>query len=189
LNFKKEIKFLWIPSHVGIHGNEIADTAALQASNKLDIDLDKKLSIDEAKNIIKNKISEDWSLNYTEISEVKGKYYFQFEKTPRRETWFKKYRGSPFEIRTINRIRSGHYISNVKLFLFKIKPNELCETCNEIDDLDHIVFKCQKQNQIRKNFYMLENNEDQNIYKLIMKMDYKTLKPLLQFIKSININL
>ena len=43
---RKSVYFCWVPSHVGIHGNELADSEAKLASLSADIPFDKLLPSD-----------------------------------------------------------------------------------------------------------------------------------------------
>jgi hypothetical protein len=89
---------------------------------------------------MKQHIFIDWEREYQETSKKKGKKYFELENTPRQIPWFQNYRGSSYKIKLLTRIRTDHYLSNKKLKLFKQKQTENCETCNEVDDINHFFF-------------------------------------------------
>ncbi|KAL2083780.1 hypothetical protein ACEWY4_021553 [Coilia grayii] len=55
-----KVSFLWVPAHIGVMGNEMADKYAKIAAGKDNIDTDIKHSKAEVKSIIKAKISGKW---------------------------------------------------------------------------------------------------------------------------------
>jgi hypothetical protein len=59
---------MWIPSHVGINGNEKADEAAFLATKKLTNNTIDKISSNEIFTSIKNKIFLSWQYHWDSIS-------------------------------------------------------------------------------------------------------------------------
>uniref|UniRef100_A0A3B5Q0T1 Reverse transcriptase domain-containing protein n=1 Tax=Xiphophorus maculatus TaxID=8083 RepID=A0A3B5Q0T1_XIPMA len=58
--------FTWIPSHIGLRGNELADKYAKLASKYSDIDILVPFSREEIKSIIKQKVKERWQRQWEE---------------------------------------------------------------------------------------------------------------------------
>jgi len=51
-NYSKKVDFVWLPSHIGIRGNELADKLAKAATAKLSIDVNIGLELSEAYTLI-----------------------------------------------------------------------------------------------------------------------------------------
>lgn len=182
-----ELIFQWIPSHVGIRGNEKADKAAVNASFIPIQELNQNLSIEETILLLKKDISTKWKMEYEEICKIKGKSYAQIEGSPRTAPWFKNYKGSPHEIRTLTRIRTGHYISNIKLKLFGFAEDENCEICFVKEDINHILFNCRKYSNIRKNFKIL--NEISDVVPFLQTMEKEFCKQIYKFLQMAQIKI
>jgi ribonuclease HI len=183
---KHKIKIQWVPSHVGINGNEIADELAKNGTTSSWY-LTNNFTIKETTLQMKQQIFKEWEKEYQEISKKKGKGYFEIEKSPRQKPWFQNYRGSSHEIKLLTRIRTDHYLSNKKLKLFKQKQTENCEICKEVDDINHILFKCKKYENLRKKVNIIKNTN--NVNDLIKNKNYLNYKALYQFLKLAEINL
>src|SRR5215510_1493497 len=55
-----EIKFIWIPSHVGITGNEVIHRAAYEAANSQDQPPEIIQTSEDVKSVIKSRITQRW---------------------------------------------------------------------------------------------------------------------------------
>lgn len=60
-DFDIEVKFIWIPSHIGIHLNDIADYLAKEATHKENIDIESAMTIQAIKSQIRN-IRNAWEI-------------------------------------------------------------------------------------------------------------------------------
>ena len=130
------IKFLWIPGHCGISGNERVDNLAKQALALNDI-----TSIPTDLTTIKSQIrmltrrcwQEEWNQNntFTQLREIKPKIL----------PWLSATRKDRLEEKTLARLRIGHtWLTHSYLFLSQARPT--CQRCNQIESVKHILLHC-----------------------------------------------
>jgi hypothetical protein len=131
---------------------------------------------------IKEFIKEDWDEEFKKKSEDRGRHYFKIESVPRSNPWFVGYNSTNKEIKTLNRIRGSHFISNIKLKLYGKSFSEFCENCNEVEDLIHILLKC--KNILGK---ILKTNNVSIVE--IIKFEKAKYKEIYKFLKENNIEL
>ncbi|KAG4079431.1 hypothetical protein HA402_015681 [Bradysia odoriphaga] len=85
----KDTNFIlqWIPSHIGLEGNDQADDFAnrgcyLEQTSSL------KITYVDAQSEIKNELFREWQENYQHTSQSKGNIHFQIQKTVSERPWF-----------------------------------------------------------------------------------------------------
>jgi len=129
-----KITFVWIPSHVGILGNELADKLADQGSvngNFVDIN---KLSVQEMYSVIENTITtvfrENIFKNYCHEKE--------FNYGGKAPTSLIQYSDNPLYDKIITKLQIN--CSNLGADNIKITP---CPKCNaKAETFEHVVFEC-----------------------------------------------
>ena len=170
----------WIPSHVNIEGNEIADEMAKSGLTSDYIISNKILAIDAIKifQTEKNKKFNEW---YKEMGHSKGKYYMQIQPQITEYPWFKNTNLNNVEIRLLNRLKSGHNYSKSHLNRIGIENNPNCEQCNIKEDAEHLIMKCPKFETTRNHYKI---NEHQNLISILKSQNIKHLKDLCDFIKE-----
>ncbi|XP_060879372.1 uncharacterized protein LOC132951601 [Metopolophium dirhodum] len=143
----KICSFLWVPSHVGISGNETKDKFANKATlphNALQLNLTTSA---ESRNTINLKILETWQKNWSNvplsnklrnIKPLIQKWNFPCSLKRRNEV-------------IITRARIGH-THLTHSFLITKEPAPVCNTCKENLSIDHIVTRCPKYAEPRKIF-------------------------------------
>ena len=70
--------FIWVPAHVGIEGNELADGAAKRASQREEEDVKVRLGLTECRSIIKKNLMAVWQEESDR--EKKGRHYYSLQK-------------------------------------------------------------------------------------------------------------
>ena len=152
---KKQVIFCWIPSHVGIRGNERADQAAKQAldleESKISIPYTDKTPI--IKSSILNAWQQHWDINSNnKLHEIK----------PQLGPSFYVNTGRKDQV-VLNRIRIGHTrLTHGFLMEQKNAPQPRCHFCgtNEILTIQHVLIKCPSFSAIRSNYFSVHNMKD-----------------------------
>lgn len=149
LKVRKRIKFIWIPSHCGIVGNERADLAAKEAiCNGIDSTLNvssRDLRIKWSKNLFSSFF--DWC----KVSGAnKASWYMDNCLTNSRRTWFHGVDIPRRSVVSICRLRSGHTSLLASLHRFRIVPSPTCLVCDEEESANHIFWKCTRFKSQRK---------------------------------------
>ncbi|XP_062558189.1 uncharacterized protein LOC134223069 [Armigeres subalbatus] len=136
----------WIPSHISIKGNEVADELAKAGINS-NLILENGIFKKDALNIFNQrriKNTNDW---YTTCAEETGKHFFfiqpHFNDTP----WYNNK-----EVRCINRLMAGHSCANNWLATMKIVEDSDCEVFLTIDTVDHVILLCNKYATTRSKY-------------------------------------
>ena len=141
-NLGKTIKFLWVPSHCGIEGNEEADDAAVKA-----ITDDTVLTITQTphcdlKPLFKHYVLDQWQRLWN--SDSNKMYEIQPDIRTRMELP-KKRRDQV----VMSRLRIGHSnLTHVHLFTRSVAPS--CPTCNTVLTIKHIVIECPTYSNYRR---------------------------------------
>ena len=134
----------WVPSHVGLSGNEKADELAKMAHDLTDM-TDAPLDIMEIKNKIRSTLLSRCQLNYdlakqtTHIGSIKSKFIpwpWASMKNRRAET-------------ALARLRIGHSRLKAHLHRFGLVPSPDCDTCGTPEDTKHILEACSRSRSQR----------------------------------------
>nr|XP_049699873.1 uncharacterized protein LOC126055284 [Helicoverpa armigera] len=137
------VEFVWVPSHSGIPGNEIADAVTHWEHYDDQTEL-VKVPFSDYHSHIKEINRKLWNDYWTLTLENKGKWYADIQKELRRKPWFNncEYINRRF-ITTITRMRLGHCLTPAHLNRINVYNDSRCKYCDaEVADLDHIVLKC-----------------------------------------------
>ena len=147
---KRLVKFIWIPSHVDIPGNEMADMIAKKALTHAQIDICIGLQYQETKKCINEKINRMWQKQWTDSST--GSFYKNIEPTVSDRI---KFHSTPRSRETcLTRLRLGHCWLNACLHKVGCHDTGLCTTCQTQETVEHYILYCVEQNALQK---MLQN--------------------------------
>lgn len=138
-----EVALCWVPSHVGITGNDKADKAAKRAATSGVLDtLDIPISSQEFKSSTYKTLREQWNEVWT-TSEPTKLHRIRtdiFEKAP--DTDQRKSQC------VLTRLRIGH-TNLTHRYLFERKPKPLCPTCNTVLTVEHFLIVCPEHQYTR----------------------------------------
>ena len=132
--------YLWVPSHNGIQGNEIADNLAKTATRKNchpgipTVNLD--LSLSEIISIIIRHCLMIWQQQY--ISNSTGAFY--------KKCFPSIYNRNLSSCPQIFRLQTGHCRLNSHMQRIGLHDTGLCSRCNVPEDVIHYLFVCPKYN-------------------------------------------
>ena len=126
------ITIIWIPSHIGIPGNELADTCAKHSISSPHSLVFCSYTLQDSKHVISEYILKNWQHTWstlrTKLNEIKPSILpWPTIHIPRRQEVIH------------NRVRIGHTWLTHKHLMTKTDP-ERCLTCGEILSVKHIMF-------------------------------------------------
>uniref|UniRef100_A0A1Y1L8P1 Reverse transcriptase domain-containing protein n=2 Tax=Photinus pyralis TaxID=7054 RepID=A0A1Y1L8P1_PHOPY len=131
------VTFVWIPAHVGILGNEVADRAAKRAASEIEIDVPEIKKSDQKVYILqrmKELWQQSWQENNTFLTQIKPSVVTTSPalNLPRQES-----------VR-LHRLRMGH-TAITHTYLLKGENPPLCDLCNNAMSVEHILCNCPAQ--------------------------------------------
>jgi len=144
------VRFLWVPSHMGVEGNEIADLAASDFSPSPNI-LSPNVYACDIRHCDKKVQISSWQNKW--LSSPKGRFLFNISPSISQIPWFHNSLLQRHVIVTINRLLCNHTSCADHLFRINIAENNLC-TCGDIHSPEHLLFDCNNvDSQARYNFF------------------------------------
>lgn len=133
------IILVWIPAHIGIRGNELADKGAKEATKRNQTDMEVPFSKTEMKTMIKYKLREWWQKQWEK--EHTGRWFYSIQ---RRVGMMRNTGKTRREETIISRLRFGHTRLNGTLFKMGKHNSGRCEFCQEEETIEHVMLHCQK---------------------------------------------
>lgn len=143
------ITLTWIPSHLGILGNEVVDALANEAAKSLPESQIKIINRTFTRNYfksIKDRALEESSTFFRTSALEKGYRYFNRARTKPGTPWFRPLNLCRNTIRIISRIRSFHMHTKAHLTDKNFIDNPSCTCGAALQDLDHLFFNCPQLN-------------------------------------------
>lgn len=141
----------WIPSHIGLKGNEEADRLAkIAATSGIEVYILPVFS--EILPKFKNYCYNEWKEMFK--SKDKGLWYKTIQSEPPRVPWFSDFKVSRRMLVTSFRIRSGHMPLRAFAYLMKKVESPYCLVCdNKVEDVYHLLTECVRNESERSALY------------------------------------
>ena len=130
----------WIPSHVGLFVNEMADMLAKKGLELSEINSTNYLELKEIYSLIRNYVITKWRFEYN--LETKGKFYKSIQPLVSTDIKFSDFPRKR-EVQ-ITRLRMGHILTNTWLKTIRRSPTDLCSECHVPETIDHLLIACKK---------------------------------------------
>ena len=152
----KTIVFEWIPSHVDIQGNELADKAAKESLNNRFIRR-LPLNTDEFNSIVKKRIFKQWQTEWANTWKDSNNPCNLYKIKPTLGDWKSSYRDNRREEIVLSRLRTGwcrylvehHFQNQPQTFV----PRNICNLCRTTNTLEHLFLTCPKWGAFRIPIY------------------------------------
>jgi ribonuclease HI len=133
------LTLVWIPSHIGIIGNEIVDKLAGRAIANNTVELTVKHELKEAYQLVEKHTLSEWQ-NLWDNSTT-GRHYWQIEsKVSRTIKWSSTNRSKEV---SVSRLRFGKCRLNACLHKMRKHPDGMCQLCHQPETVEHFLTKCQ----------------------------------------------
>lgn len=138
------IKLLWIPSHIGIHGNEVADWLAKSTVIRI-LPSPAQLSWTDLFPPLRRRILSLWSNQWNNLPiSFASKYKNTAPVISNNKTWFNNLNLPRSTIVRFNRFRVGHSLLPDHAYKLGLNysPMYTLHTGESICDLQHLLFHC-----------------------------------------------
>jgi ribonuclease HI len=131
----------WIPSHMGIAGNEAVDVLAKNACESGTIPLNFNIPVSDINNFLNNNALNEWQNHWDQSSKIKGSRLWQIQPKVQIKPWFYKIRMTKLSTSSISRLRIGHCMVAQHMNRIGIYDEPFCE-CGMEETIDHVLFGC-----------------------------------------------
>jgi len=134
---EKTIRFCWVPAHVGVAGNELADSAARRVSTSNDEIHNASLPHRDYYAAIKRSTRQHWATSWAETNESNKLRSIKDTVAP----WRSSYQANRHVEVTLTCLRIGHTRLTHRYLVERGEPPQ-CETCQTQLTVRHILAEC-----------------------------------------------
>lgn len=184
---KWNISLQWIPSHISIVGNDLADQLAKQGIKQQTLPLENSLLANDAMQYFKKRKQEEAENWYEEYSKSKGRTFHNIQPKFLEKPWFIDVEMKGADIRLLNRLMTGHNYSKYWLGKMKIVDDTDCEICGEAETAEHTILFCPRFNNIRSNFNF--DGRFRALEDMFKTNDITVYQEIVQYVRATKLNL
>lgn len=187
----KKVTFVWIPSHVGIPGNEDVDSLAKNAL-KINNISSLKIPYTDAYSLANAALKNHQTSILKETFKDKGVFYFNnfFHENFSLKPWFQSFPDDRALIVSFVRLRANHTSLSQSLFRKNIIENPSCPCGFPEENLFHFFFECPLYHQQRKKLRSclkkskIKFNLTSDLINILKNPKLSTFRPIAEFIKK-----
>lgn len=167
----QSVKVLWIPSHIGIQGNEIIDSLANKGANKHTIEKDIGLETTKMYTAVDQYCRDKWQQEWWQRPNTQHKQLVPNLVTsgPRQS----KIANTRREV-TINRLKFGRCHLNAYLQQIGRHPSGKCKICGVSETVQHHLMEC--NNEVTKHVTAMCQARGVSLTLAMVLSDYTILK-------------
>ena len=142
----KSVSFCWVPSHVGIRGNELADREAKQATIEAD-NVQRRIPHSDLRRPIRSYILKKWQEKWTSPLLLNNKKYRNIRDTI--EPWLSSFHPIRRVEVVLTRLRIGH-TRLTHSYILEGGSVPTCDHCDHLLSVEHILVHCPNYLQQRR---------------------------------------
>lgn len=177
-----EVSFLWVPAHIGVSGNELADQCAKDSLNENAVSVTVGPGRTELRSKLMREVFQSWQLQWDR--DVKGRHLYAIRPSVSSQCVLSGSRSCQV---VITRLRLGHCALNSTLHLINKHRDGLCEVCRVPETISHVLLDC-KQYSVHR-LALVSNLSELGVTTvslpvLLQLKDYKVTANLLGFLKA-----
>lgn len=150
------ITFVWVPAHIGVLGNEMADKCAKKATEHPSIDMAVNVSKAEVKSMVKRKVKGEWQMLWEDG--LTGRQFYNIHK---KVGVLRPTSRSRREENVFSRMRFGHTSLNSNLHRIQKHADGNCVYCGYPETVDHVFIQCPRYQENRQS--LIEQLEREKI--------------------------
>lgn len=172
----------WIPSHVGIYGNECADLQAKKALDLENINTVTPYYKEDIKTLCKSFLKGMWQKSW--LKNKHGRHLFDIEPEVSFAISVPKMNREKEVI--LYKLRTGYAKLNKHLKKIGMKETDTCELCtlNTEDSVYHFLIECPKYNDNRRIMFKQLQARGVNNFSLQNLLSGNCVQPIIDFVHS-----
>ena len=142
----KKVNFCWVPAHVGIPGNELADKEAKEAILRNDLNF-YHVPVSDMKGVIRSYVKKKWQTRWSSHLLANNKKYKKIRQSV--DHWPSSFHSNRKIEVVLSRLRIGH-THFTHSFLLEGGAAPVCALCDLPLSVEHVLVQCTQYNAVRQ---------------------------------------